>query len=333
MHESLQGSPDDSLHHPAVQAWRRLRPHSIVSTQVAPIGDKRSLKRKRQIFRFAVGGAAPDGLSVVAKRSSIESGQAEHHAYEILAHLFVPCLTCYGLVSDGDDGYWLFLEDARGEIFDSTSDRHRSSAYDWIARMHVETARGGEPHPRGRGVDYYRELCSANRNYLRSAQQSVTFEVEDAHTLNGLVAALGEVDAHWEALRFACDRVPQSLTHNALLDRNLRVRQHRGVVDFVAFDWEHSGWGTPAVDIARLAGWAPEEAVQEYSRNVRSAWPRVSVADIEKLAVSGRLFRSIQCVAWEAPYVDRSWYRRPLERLETYRQTLERDLAALAAWA
>jgi hypothetical protein len=336
MHESFQGSPsDDSLRHPAAEAWRRLRPHSTVPTRVELIGDTRSLERKIEIFRLTIDGGEPNGLAVIAKRSSMGSGLAEHRSYEILAHRSVPCLKCYGCVSDGDDGCWLFLEDAGGEVFDSTSDRHRSSAYDWIARMHVETARGREPHPRGRGVDYYSQVCSTSRNHLLSALHGGAFEAEEAEdtqTLSRLVAALGELEVQWGHVRLACDRVPQSLTHNALLARNLRVREHRGEFDFVAFDWERSGWGPPALDIARLVGWAPEQGAHEYWRRVRSAWAGVSVADVERLVVSGSLFKLIQSIAWEASYVERDWYRRPLGTLKIYGQRLERGLAALAAW-
>ena len=334
MHDSFQGTESDDLRrHPAAEAWRRLQPHSTVPTRVDLIGDKRSLERKIEIFRLTLESSESVGLSVVvAKRLSTESCLAEYRSYEILAHRSVSCLKCYGYVAEGEDECWLFLEDAGGETFNSTSDRHRLSAYDWIARMHVETARGREHHPRDRGVDYYGQVCSTSRKHLLSALHRGAFEAEDTHTLNALVAALRELEAQWGHLRLACDRVPQSLTHNALLDRNFRVREHRGEVDFVAFDWERSGWGSPALDIGRLVGWAPEEGVHEYWRRVRSAWSGVSADDVERLAVTGSLFKLIQSVAWDASYIERDWYPRPLTTLEIYRKRLEQDLATLAAW-
>ena len=336
MHDSsCTPASDDALGRSAVEAWRRLRPQSPQTVRVDLIGDKRSLKRKKQIFRFTVDDGERRGLLVVAKKSSSETGLAEHRAYEILSQISARSLDCYGFVSDTgaetSDAWWLFIEDAGDATFDPCSDAHRASACEWIATMHVETSRSGTRHPRSRGVDYYALLCSGNKTALQAAVRNGSFGASDVWTLNSLVVAHDTLEGHWDELRLACERVPQSLTHNALLDRNLRVRHHRDAVDFLAFDWEHAGWGTPAVDIARLAGWASGEGVLEYCRRVRTAWPGVTVVDIQKLAIAGELFRSIQCIAWEAPSIESSWYSRPLVRLETYRQHLDDQLAALTS--
>jgi hypothetical protein len=318
--------------HPSVRAWLQLRPDWTGPCTVESFGDERSRKREREIFRL-VFPQAEEAASVVAKHVSSETALAESSAYELLHELSVPSLRFYGCVRDGDGHSWLFLEDAQGEAFDRRSDTHREAAFDWVAMMHVETARSRQRRLRLRDVRYYRDLCTTSIRQLLSPGSEQPFGREDDRTRTGLAALLQELLERWPQLRAPCLSVPESLTHNALLVRNLRVRRRADALEFLAFDWEHSGWGSPAVDVNNLMFWNPDEGAREYWRRVHSAWPTVTAADITKLALSGSIFRWIQQVAWEAPYIGASWHERPLATLEGYRQGLEGSVAKLRAQA
>jgi len=314
--------------HPAFKAWCRLCPNASTPIRIEKVFDVRSRghKGKHGATVFRLHGLQPEGTCIIAKRSKKGPAEAERDAYQFLSCLSVPGLRYFGFVED-TDACWLFLEDGGDQQFVSGAPDHRAAAYRCIARMHTESAKKGSADRfRDRGISYYDQLCHRSRDDLAHNAASLALDLRDKQVLETLVFNLDEIGKQWDTISRICKRFPYSLTHGALLKRNLRVRSRAGQVDFLAFDWEHSGWGVPAIDVAWLLSWSPCSGARDYWTRVRRAWPGVSPDDIEQLAKVGRLFRLIRCIAWESPYLAAHWYEKPLRNLQGYAQELSQHL-------
>jgi aminoglycoside phosphotransferase (APT) family kinase protein len=87
--------------------------------------------------------------------------------------------------------------------------------------------------------------------------------------------------------------------HGDFVTKNVRVRSTPGGLALLVFDWELSGWGTPAEDLARFTGGmvSPDLAAYCSARLVSSL--RLDVRDLERLSICGELLRLINEIAWE----------------------------------
>ena len=99
----------ERLHeNPAVQAWKKVHPHHTEPSRIEVV------RRKRKSCVYRLQGVGPGGAAVIAKRSQTTTANLERLIYEeVLAHLRVPALRCYGFLEEPEAGFsWLFLEDA-----------------------------------------------------------------------------------------------------------------------------------------------------------------------------------------------------------------------------
>ena len=96
-------------------------------------------------------------------------------------------------------------------------------------------------------------------------------------------------EARWSRIVASCERMPSTLVHADFVGENVRVRDDGHGLMLLPFDWGTSGWGIPARDLVGLD-------IGDYHAAVRERWPDVSVADLQRLARVGRLFRRIAAI-------------------------------------
>ena len=118
--------------HPAVAAWRELRPERLTPRSIDIVRDS----EKRAIYRL--NGVGCGGSGVIAKRCRLSTASIEHTVYdEILPRLPFTTLRYYGFVQEDDEFAWLFLEDAGRVRFSRGVAEQRTLVGRWLALMHT----------------------------------------------------------------------------------------------------------------------------------------------------------------------------------------------------
>ena len=125
--------------HPAVQAWKRGYSKRAEPSRVQLLREG----TKSCIYRLE--GVGPGGTSVIGKRCREGEARIEQTIYqEVLPYLPISSLIFYGVIDEpGTEFRWLFLEDAGGEEFAYSIEKHRRLAAHWLGQMHVSAARLG----------------------------------------------------------------------------------------------------------------------------------------------------------------------------------------------
>jgi len=159
---------------------------------------------------------------------------------------------------------------------------------------------------------------------------------DDLGFLEGLVARLDDVAAHWDRLEAICHGVPQTLVHGDFNGRNIRLRGEQGDATVAVFDWEESGWGVPAVDLAQLtmpsSHLCASPDVAAYWAAVRERWPTVSLEACRRLAYCGTAFRTLAAMSWIADNLANDGAHACLGDMRLYAAELEGALSELD-WA
>jgi Phosphotransferase enzyme family len=285
--------------HPAVRAWCQLHPHAAPA-QITPL---RTSRRKSAVYRLV--GAGRGGSPVIAKRSRTAAAQIERTVYEgILPRLAVPSLRYEGFVPEPDDSCWLFMEEATGSAYSNLLAEHRVRAGRWLGLLHSAAADVADgPRLPEAGPGRYLPLLQRVRAAASGNLDNPVLSPDDLGFLEGLVARLDDVAAHWDRLEAICHGVPQTLVHGDFNGRNIRLRGDEGDATVVVFDWEESGWGVPAVDLAQQltvqSGQLSANAdIPAYWAAVRERWPAVSLEACRRLAYCGTVFRAAAAMSW-----------------------------------
>ena len=318
--------------HPAVRAWCQLHPHAAPA-QITPL---RTSRRKSAVYRLV--GAGRGGSPVIAKRSRTAVAQIERTVYEgILPRLTVPSLRYDGFVPESDDSCWLFMEEATGSAYSNLLAEHRARAGRWLGLLHsaaTEVA-DGPRLPEG-GPGRYLRLLQRVRAAAGGNLDNPVLSPDDLGFLEGLVARLDDVAAHWDRLETICHGVPQTLVHGDFNGRNIRLRGEQGDATVAVFDWEESGWGVPAVDLAQLtmpsSQLCASPDVPAYWAAVRERWPTVSLEACWRLAYCGTVFRTLAAMSWIADNLANDGAHACLGDMRLYAAELEGALSELD-WA
>ena len=176
----------------------------------------------------------------------------EHTMYrEILSHLPIPTLRCYGFVEEPRDEFcWLFLEDAGTEVFRFHIRDHRALAAPWLGLMHTSAVHvAATARLLDRGPDYYLEHLRLARETLQRAIVNSTLSPDDLVVLESIVPRCNVLESCWSKVETFCDKMPQTLVHNDFATRNIRVRNGQARTALLPFDWEKAGWGIPAANL------------------------------------------------------------------------------------
>jgi ATP-binding cassette, subfamily B, bacterial len=288
--------------HPAVRAWCGLYPRAEPRS-ITPL---RVRKHKSSVYRLA--GVGHAGSPVIAKRCRTAVAQVERMVYEdVLADLAVPTLRYYGCVDEPDAASsWLFIEEASGPDYSNLLPEHRARAGRWLGLLHAAAAdaAAGERLPDG-GPGRYVERLRTLRETFRQHLDNPVLVPEDVAFLEGLLARLDDLTARWHLVESVCRGVPATLVHGDFNGRNMRLRTVGEESTITVFDWEHAGWGVPAVDLAQQltvpsGHLSAHPDLPSYWSAVRERWPDLSSDACRRLAYCGTVFRALSAMSWIA---------------------------------
>jgi hypothetical protein len=282
----------------ALDAWQSLSPGAREPERVEVL-----LRRKKSSVCRLVG---PDG-EVIAKRARRHTGVLEQRIYaEILPELPISALRCYGLVEPpGDDPAfgWLFLEDA-GEPqvgVDALGDprleldalQHAQLAAGWLATLHASSA--GSPRLAGLPERSPAQALKGLRLSREIVCESLAHPVqpEDPKALAPVLAALDVLEEHWPEVEARCDALPRTLVHGDFVPKNMGAREGPEGRELLVYDWEHSGYGLPGLDLGLVD-------LDGYARALSEHWSGVDEAFVRSLSETGRYFRLLDEVRWAA---------------------------------
>jgi aminoglycoside/choline kinase family phosphotransferase len=328
-HEEAEDVTSIALH-PAARAWRKLTNRQVVPESVEIIQER--VRRPDEIYRmtgepsvYRLTGVAPDGTNVIAKRCESAAASTECLIYQnVLPYLPVSALRYYGLVADDDRQFcWLLLEDAGEEPYLLDVEEHRVLAGHWLGVMNVsaQQLRAATRLP-DRGLGFYFKRLLASRETIRAIVEKSTFSDRDVTLLRALISHCDALQRQWEGIAQFCNRMPRTLVHGDFAIQNARLRSGPAGNNLLLMDWEGAGWGSPAADLAQFVGGSLSPDLRTYHSVVCSTWPGIALADLERLAEFGRMFRLISSLDWaNSGYraLDADWY---LEEVSYYEEEL-----------
>jgi ATP-binding cassette, subfamily B, bacterial len=328
---------------PVLAAWSRLHPDA----EPRAITLLNSHKRKRKSDTFRLEGCAPDGTSVIAKRSRRSTAEFERTVYErVLAELPVASLRWFGMADEGEDACWLFLEDAGDVRYSPLVDEHRRLAAAWLAALHSAAAKLPEvARLPDRGPDHYLEHLRSARKAVRRQISERAVAGEELRVLARLLSQFDALESCWGDVTALCDALPRTLVHGDFSRKNVRVRAGASGLTLAAFDWEKAGWGVPAADLACLrpdqrklaadfresgvfGGFCADPTQDVYAAVLRNGSRQPTTETVERMATVGTLFRCLATVNWQSSRFTAGWT--PLTQLDLCSEWLE-DAARLTA--
>jgi aminoglycoside phosphotransferase (APT) family kinase protein len=238
-------------------------------------------------------------------------------------------------VSDGED-CWLFFADAGPGAYSPACPAHRVLSGRWLATIHGIGLQSGLASrlPR-RDPDYYLAELQPARATLRENFSNPFLPADDVANLRALVTDCDQLENQWREVEKICAPAPRTVVHGDFVLKNMRIRETPAGPAFWAFDWEHAGWGVPAVDLAQFTGHSASPDLKSYGQVLRAFVPGLDDTHLRQLAACGTLFRVLDAIAWESPSLSFRPYRylsRTMAILGSYRARLHDALQA-AGWA
>src|SRR6266850_5489275 len=283
----------------AVAAWRNIESGRAALRSVHPLATK---KGDTTVYRLELA----DDEAVIAKRCRSERAAVEAAVYEqVMPRLSAPTLRYYGKVDEsGTEFSWIFVEEAGGSEYVADQPEHRAAAARWLATLHTEASALalGQVLP-ARGVNYFRECSRAAYAAIAAGLSNAALAPADRRILKAVLATAGLLDTQWPAFERILGRMPSTVIHNDFTIHNLRVQRRDGNLVAIPFDWEDSGWGDSAVDLAQIvdhAAYSIRPDLDVYESEIRSCWPHLDGEDLRAVGELGSLFRSVAELHWEA---------------------------------
>ena len=294
--------------HPAVLAWRQVDAEARTPTGVEPL----KVTRYSAAYRLV-------GTGVVAKRAPRETALLERTIYEqILPTLSVSSLRVHGFLEDESEFCWLFLEDSGGvEASLDKNVAHRVSAARWFAQLHVAALHVAGCQLPPRDARHYLDELRGAIAAIIAGFNNPALRDSDRAMLDNLLVECHRLDSRWDDVSDRCVNLPMTLVHNDLQQKNIHVRNVDGSPSICVLDWEYSGWGIPAADIAALD-------LQTYEAIAGSIW-----GDIGGLACVGMVFRSVSAISWASTELEHASLERGLRNLRFYPAAVRSALTGL----
>jgi Phosphotransferase enzyme family len=309
----------------AAKAWKQLRPEQPELERIEVLYDV----RKTQVYKLHAMGLSRAGI--IAKRSRRHSALVERKIYEtVLPQLPVSSLLFHGFAEEPEGLFcWLFLEDAGAEPYVSELKEHRNLAANWLAVMHPLAARiPAVALLPDRGPEYYLAELRTGRDEMQQALSNPLLTAEGAHLLKTMMFQLTLLERHWGEVQEFCEKMPRTLVHGDLVERNVRIRRNQ-TNDLLVMDWEIAGWGVPAIDLVQLdagsSSVSPDLAT--YQSTIQAAWPQLEPHTVRQMAHFGRIFRVITTIAWATKGLRPPWINDGILHLQCY----EKRLSALVS--
>jgi len=323
--------PENLLEHRAVQAWSRLQPERIKPEAIEIL----KLKNKSAVYRLA--GVGPAGSAVIAKRCRTPTARIERMIHEeFVPHLSIAGLRCYGFVEEpGGDYCWLFLEEATGQAYSPLAPYLRALAGRWLGTIHTAAIESGlESRLPARQPSHYLNLLRTSHEDLVRHFANPALRPNDIEVLRVLASYCRSLEAHWNELEEICDRMPRTLVHGDFVIKNVRVRSVAGSLVLLVFDWEYTGWGVPATDLAQFTGYTVSPDLQTYRVTVEKSGATLDGLDSNRVAKCGQFFRLIDDVSWASSglvFKSYIFLEKPISYLRLYVPRMAEALRA-AGW-
>jgi ATP-binding cassette subfamily B protein len=321
------------LAHPAVQAWLRLGPDHAVPERIAPTKLK---PRQRDTPVYRLEGVGQGGTAVIAKACQSADAVPERAVYErLLPRMRLATAPYYGSVEgDGDGRTWLFLGEVSGDEYSDLLPQHRVYSAQWLAALHADAASlGPQEGLPDAGPGRYLEKVRVARTFIRDHVDSPVLTEEDVVFLETLMARFDALEEGWDRMVEACTGLPPTLVHGDFSAKNVRVRSAGETPGLVVFDWEDSGWGAPAADLAQMV--LPSSRI---SANADLAAYRVALrerglvpgaAEIERIANAGSVLRSLAALEWDSHHLEHEWAQWFIRSMRLYEGELVHALGRL----
>jgi thiamine kinase-like enzyme len=298
---SAAGTPlaGAAVEHAALKAWRRIDAGRPALRAIHRLAAKKDATR---VYRLDFA----DGTTVIGKRCRVAAAAVEAAVYEqVLPQLSAPTLRYYGKLDEAATGFsWIFVEEAVGSEYVTEDVEHRAAAARWLAALHTEASALDLAHvlPR-RDVGYFQDCLRAAHAAIAVGLANRALTPSDRAVLKVVLATAERLDMQWADIEQFLRRIPSTVVHNDLCVFNLRLRRLDGKLVAMAFDWEDSGWGDAAVDLAQIADHdaysvMPDLAV--YGSEIRALWPHLNRRDLHTLAELGSVFRIVAELHWES---------------------------------
>ncbi|HVH70410.1 MAG TPA: aminoglycoside phosphotransferase family protein [Candidatus Dormibacteraeota bacterium] len=287
---------EEVSHHPAVLAWRRLNPAAGEPAEILV------LKKRFKSNIYRIKGPGPTTASLVAKYCRREVAAHERIIYEqILPSLAVTVPRYFGFVEGDGDYDWLFLEYVEGERYSRERRDHSALAGRWLGILHTSAWSSvtsislpdlGPQH-------YLALLRNARGKFCRSLSE-LHLPAEELAVVRAVVSQCDFLESHWKQVEQWSSRMPRTLVHGDFKPRNAVIGLAGAGPALFPFDWEASGWGVPAEDLAYVD-------LASYHAAIQSDWPEVGLRELQCMKVLGRIFRGLSEFSWESAKFDPNW--------------------------
>jgi hypothetical protein len=277
------GAADVSTH-PAARAWRQLHTGRAPAA-IEAVKFPNWKKSTTAIYRLHGCASGP----VIGKCCRAAKLAVERRVYlEVLGSLGMDLPCCYGYTADQDGvSGWLFLEQVSGTRYSEDDARHRSIASSWLGRMHLVTnglALASILPPVT--VERYRRLFDFSLEaFIRCcARHDLENDVRVAVT--SAVRRLERLAPHWSTIAKLWAQAPRCLVHGDFIAKNALIDESGGEPRIRVLDWEASGWGCPAEDLAGLD-------IRVYRGHAGALWQDFGEERLQLLADIGSALRAV----------------------------------------
>ena len=319
-----EGGPTGLPEHPAVKAWGKL-----CRTQVEPrrIVTLKPEEKTSWVYRLEDLGPSPS--VVIAKRKRMASIAIEVAIYrEILPHMPLRTLQCYGVVQDQDPLFgWLFMEDAGDERYSLDNGEHRALAAQWLGILHTSgvadaAAKACLPN---RGLDHWHKIVLLACDIVRRSLVNPAFSIDDSAILNTILSQGQLLLDHWSQVEEICEIMPQTLVHGDFSPKNVRIRAASHGLELFPIDWDCGGWGMAAADLSQTD-------IAVYWSVVQHRRPGLDRHAVARFANVGRTLWALEPITGEADSLASDWVGNVMRKMRFYEGEIASAIQA-SGWA
>jgi thiamine kinase-like enzyme len=294
--ETLDVVGSETPGHQALEAWRKLRDKRQATGKIS------LLKKRFKSTIYRIDEIGRGASSIVAKYCRREVAAHERIIYErILPELPISSPRYYGYVEGEKEYDWLFLEYAHGEQYSRFRDDHSIPVARWLGRLHSSAANvPTAAQLPDRNHRHHLTLLLEARKKLQSNLRELNLPTAELAIIEAAISQCDFLESHWKRVEEWCNRMPGTLVHGDFKPRNVVIRRGPRGSAVLPFDWEASGWGMPASDLAYID-------LAAYHEIVKHRWPTVNLEDVQSMKIIGRIFRGLEEFRWESEKFDPSW--------------------------
>jgi hypothetical protein len=100
----------------------------------------------------------------------------------------------------------------------------------------------------------------------------------------------------------------------------------------VVFDWQRSGWASPAFDLTRFLGSWVSPDLDAYLEIAGREWRELDQTAVLRLAYVGEILRWVEALRWELERLEQGRFEETVSLLEIYEAWMD-DIRSVAPWA